>query len=238
MNDFYVGYLPHLPAGLRRFIALVVATLICVAAIIAILLVLGQMPFPEADFGYLQFLEYSGVILESPQPMLLTKQERFLLVAPGKHGAGDLVRGMHLRHVQLSASLIERSANRMLEIVPGSIRTTGSGAMPHAPIQLGSVTLTGEIVDSKCYLGVMNPGNGKVHRSCAARCISGGIPPAFVVRDASGATQILLLIGPQGRLHGPILDFVGEPIQISGQLSRADDLLTLETDPSMFRRWE
>jgi hypothetical protein len=29
------------------------------------------------------------------------------------------------------------------------------------------MTLTGEIVDSKCYLGVMNPGQGKVHRDCA-----------------------------------------------------------------------
>jgi hypothetical protein len=86
---------------------------------------------------------------------------------------------------------------------------------------------------------VMNPGNGKVHRSCAARCISGGIPPAFVVRDASGATQSLLLIGPQGRpLHDRIPDFVGEPIQITGQLSRADDILTLETELSMFRRRE
>ena len=44
---------------------------------------------------------------------------------------------------------------------------------------LDTFTLIGEIVDSKRYLGVMNPGNGKVHRDCAVRCLSGGIPPIF-----------------------------------------------------------
>jgi hypothetical protein len=241
MNDFYVGYLPYPQPGLRRFLAVIIAILIGVAAIIAILLVFGQMPFPGSHFGYLRYHEYDGVILESPQPMLLTSRGRFLLVAPGKHGAGDLVRGMNLRGVRLSASLIERSGNRMLEVVPGSVLVAGAGAgtLPDPPMQLGSVTLTGEIVDSKCYLGVMNPGSGKVHRSCAARCISGGIPPAFLVRDASGATRILLLSGPQGQpLQRRILDFAAEPIKITGQLSRADDFLTLEIDPSTIQRRE
>jgi hypothetical protein len=239
MNDFYVGYLPYAPSGLRRFLAAIIATLIGVAAIIAILLVVGQMPFPESHFGYLRYHEYDGVILESPQPMLLTNRGRFLLVAPGKHGAGGLVQGMNLRSIRLSASLIERSGNRMLEVVPGSVFVAGAGATPDAPVQLGSVTLTGEIVDTKCYLGVMNPGSGKVHRSCAARCISGGIPPAFLVRDASGATRILLLSGPQGQpLHRRILDFVAEPIEITGQLSRAGDFLILETDASTIQRRE
>jgi hypothetical protein len=51
--------------------------------------------------------------------------------------------------------------------------------------------LRGEIVDTKCYLGVMTPGEDKVHRGCAVRCISRGVPPAFLVRDASADSRIL-----------------------------------------------
>lgn len=51
---------------------------------------------------------------------------------------------------------------------------------------LGEFTLQGEIVDSKCYLGVMRPGNTKTHRACAVRCIAGGVPPVLLVRDAQG----------------------------------------------------
>jgi hypothetical protein len=102
---------------------------------------------------------------------------------------------------------------------------------------LGQVTLSGEIVDSKCYLGVMNPGNGKVHRDCAVRCISGGIPPAFSVKDAEGRPKILLLAGADGRqLNREVLDFVAEPITIRGRLTRAGETYILWAEPSSFVR--
>ncbi len=65
-------------------------------------------------------------------------------------------------------------------------------------MDLGAVTLTGEIVDTKCHLGVMNPGEGKVHRDCAVRCISGGAPPVSGA-DQEGDTRLLLLTGADGR---------------------------------------
>jgi hypothetical protein len=76
--------------------------------------------------------------------------------------------------------------------------------------------MTGEIVDSKCYLGVMNPGRGKVHRDCAARCLSGGVPPIFITTDG---TQ-LLLVGSDGSALGrdELREFVAEPITIQGEL--------------------
>jgi hypothetical protein len=79
------------------------------------------------------------------------------------------------------------------------------------------VTVTGEIVDSKCYLGVMNPGQGKVHRDCAAGCLSGGIPPIFVTTDGNGQ---FLLVGLDGRALGrdALREFIAEPITIRGEL--------------------
>ena len=76
--------------------------------------------------------------------------------------------------------------------------------------------LGGEIVDSKCYLGVMNPGRSKVHRDCAARCLRGGIPPMLVTADAT-----YLLAGAEGA------DFVGETVQVEGDVERSGDTLIL-----------
>jgi len=84
-------------------------------------------------------------------------------------------------------------------------------------MDLAAVELTGEIVDSKCYLGVMNPGNGKVHRDCAVRCISGGIPPAFLVRDADGRSKILLLTN----WNSEHLNHIAERITLRGHLTRS-----------------
>src|SRR5690349_19376703 len=60
------------------------------------------------------------------------------------------------------------------------------------------VSLRGEIVDSKCFLGAMRPGNGKTHKACAMLCIAGGVPPMFVTRDSAGREEYYLLAGPDG----------------------------------------
>ncbi len=103
------------------------------------------------------------------------RYSRYLLVAPGKHGADDLVAGFDGKQVRLQGQLIYREGGTMVEITPGSIAVIDTApAVQEMTTDLGTVTVTGEIVDSKCYLGVMNPGQGKVHRDCAARCLSGG----------------------------------------------------------------
>jgi len=40
---------------------------------------------------------------------------------------------------------------------------------------------------------------GKVHRACAVRCLSGGVPPGLLVRDESGNAVTYLLVGEDGR---------------------------------------
>ena len=111
----------------------------------------------------------------------------------------------------------------MIELVPGSLTGGKEGLPTNGREDLGEVQLTGEIVDSKCYFGVMNPGGGKVHRDCAARCISGGIPPAFLVRDGGGNTATLLLANWKREL----LDHIAEPVTVRGRLSRSAGRLTL-----------
>ena len=237
-DDFYIGYIPRAPAVLGRRIKRIVIWLAAASVAIGALLILDQAPFAASKFEYGIYHDYTGVIEEWPYPILRTSNSSFLLVGPGKHGVLGSVRGMPGKGVRLKASLIERMQDRMLEVVPGSIQETGIGlTAADQQTDLGPVRLRGEIVDTKCYLGVMNPGNGKVHRDCAVRCISGGAPPAFIARDASGETRVLLLTGSDGRaLHREVLPFVAEPLLIAGELVRSGSHLILKAEPSRFRR--
>lgn len=222
-SEFYVGYLP-MPRGLRRTILRVIVALAALAAGLAAILIAGQRPFPAGSFEFQQYREFRGTLLAEPYPALAIAGQGlpWLLVAPGKHGVGDLS-ALDGRQVQLSGERIIRGSDHMIELAPGSLRSTGSGQSFAAPTVLGQVELTGEIVDSKCYFGVMNPGNGKVHRDCAARCISGGVPPAFLVRDAGGRVATLLL----ANWRRESIDHVAEPVTIRGRLVRAAGRLTL-----------
>ncbi len=75
------------------------------------------------------------------------------------------------------------------------------------------------------------------HRACAVRCLSGGIPALFVVRDADGSAVSLLLTGRDGRaLNGEILDLVAEPLVVRGAVERQGALLLLRAEPGDFRR--
>ena len=248
MHDFYVGYLPKAPTVLAGFVRKVIVVLGLVTMTMALMLVVAQEPFANSTFEYGKVRAFEGVVEAQPFPTLLVarpgeigqhdKYSRYLLVAPGKHGADDLVASIDGKQVRLQGQLIYRDGGTMVEIVPGSIAVVG--AVP--PVQeiardLGNVTVSGEIVDSKCYLGVMNPGQGKVHRDCAARCVSGGIPPIFITTDGH---QQLLLVGPDGRTLGrdALREFIAEPLQIQGELLERGSAQLLKIDPKALRHSE
>jgi len=250
MSDFYVGYLPKAPQTIARFVRRIVAGVGLLAVSVALVLVLGQMPFANSAFEFGKPRTFEGIIETGPYPTLLVarpgetgpgqigeeeKYSRYLLVAPGKHGADDLVADLDGKRVSLQGQLIYRDGGTMVELAPGSIKLLDTGPAGQAATRdLGAVTVTGEIVDSKCYLGVMNPGQGKVHRDCAARCLSGGIPPIFVT--ANGGEQFLL-VGPGGNALGrdALREFVAEPLTLRGELLQRGDSRLLKIDPQELR---
>jgi hypothetical protein len=87
---------------------------------------------------------------------------------------------------------------------------------------LGAVTLTGELVDTKCYIGVMRPATGKVHRACAIRCLSGGVPPGLLLRDADGNGVVLLLAGTEGRALDLDPQLAARTLTVDGRLEVLD----------------
>jgi hypothetical protein len=234
MTEFYIGYLPKAPAVLARHMRKTVIALKTAAVAAVLTLVAVQQPFAAAAFEFLKWREFTGIVQERPYPALRVAhpggESSYLLVRPGKHGAAGLVRGLEGRSVRLQAQLIYRGSHTMLEVKPASLELLAGRAEPEPPILVAeSVTLQGEIVDSKCFLGVMNPSTGKVHRDCAARCISGGIPPALLVR--SGEHEgLYLLIDERGEPMGrQLLPRVAEPVRVSGSVLRQGSQLLLRT---------
>src|SRR4030095_6015081 len=129
----------------------------------------------------------------------------------------------------------------MIEVSDGSIHVADASALQRpsatgSPVSLGKQTFVGEIVDSKCYLGVMNPGALTPHRACAIRCISGGIPPVLLVRQEDGSATYLLLVSADGKpVNQHVLDIIAEPVEITGEVERQGDLLILRADPATYR---
>jgi len=228
-NDFYIGYLPKSPESQGRFTKRIVIVLILLVIVVVSALIFGQERLPVANFEFGTIRHFEGTIELSPYPTLASPDRRYLLAAPGKHGADQLVRDFTGKNVSLDAKRIFRDGRTMLEVMPGSVKNAGGPSSP-APldVELGNVSLIGEIVDSKCYTGVMNPGRGKVHRDCAARCISGGIPPLFLAKNNKGDAELYELADRDGKPVGKeILPMVAQPVTIEGKAFRRGSTLML-----------
>ena len=242
MREFYVGYLPSMPPGIRRRVRVAVAAIVLLAIAGAALFAASQKEFAESYFEFGKRGEFSGTIELHPFPTLVpngpakpaeSHETPYLLVAPGKHGADVLLAGWDGKQVRLRGTLIHRFEGRMIEVEPASIAEAGRPSAHAGDGEyLGETTLSGEIVDTKCFLGVMNPGEGKVHRDCAARCLRGGIPPALVTADIDGTRRIVLLVDENGKPlpKEAYLPLVGQPVSIRGRTSESGGLYYLAKD--------
>ena len=74
----------------------------------------------------------------------------------------------------------------------------------------------------------MNPGRGKVHRDCAARCLSGGIPPALLTSTG----EIVLLVNHDGKpfAQDALREFVDEVVVVRGDLIRRGDIKMMQAE--------
>jgi hypothetical protein len=241
-EEFYVGYLPQAPSRLAVFVRRTIVALLLIAALTALALVFGQHRFPAAHFEFGQEREFEGTVKLEPYPALIVSREgaqtRYTLVGTGKHGAVATLAGFADRQVKLRGTLIYRDNLSMIEVAPGSVVAVNPAPATQTVTEdLGRQTLTGEIVDSKCWAGVMNPGSTKVHRDCAVRCISGGIPPMLIVHDDAAKSATLLLVSATGQpVNQEVLDYIAEPVEITGQVVKAGPQLFLRADPKTIRR--
>lgn len=252
-EEFYVGYFPRAPRGIGRAARGYTLRLLAVALAAAALLAMGQDHANSGAFDYGHPQRLFGQIRSKPYPMLLAPgagltdrqavYTRYLLVAEGKHGAQAETDSLDGQWVELTGTRIHRGHREMLELAPDGVvvvpptANVRLGILLAPPVTLGRMRLVGEVVDSKCWLGVMKPATGAVHRGCAARCLAGGIPPLLMLRDSTGATVHLLLTGADGEPASQrFLPLVGQEVALTGEVMEEGELLILrvasiERDP-------
>jgi nitrite reductase/ring-hydroxylating ferredoxin subunit/DMSO/TMAO reductase YedYZ heme-binding membrane subunit len=247
--EFYVGYLSRAPLRLATIYRRSLPYLGGAVALVALLIAVLQGPYAPSIFEYQNYRQFEGTVVEVPHPMLEVQrpgftgdagaESHYLLTVFGKHGADASVRGLAGHRVRLGGALLYHEGLTMLELENRPIQTLEIHDPPEGPEVVGRVTLEGEIVDSKCYLGTMKPARWKPHRACAINCIAGGVPPLLVVETSDGSRQHFLLVDPSGApINDQILDRVAEPVSVTGERRRLGDLQILAVDPGEIVRLE
>jgi len=235
-DEFYIGHLDRAPASLSRFLRRVTLLLVLVAVPLFGLLAAMQQSQPSGRFEFGIYRDFVGVLYTEPLPYLRVFDPQsaespvrtLLLVGFGKHGIPAKARALSGQRVAFKGSLIEREGLTMVEMNDReSIRglgEPGSGQQRGESETIGQVSLKGELVDTKCWLGVMRPATGKVHRACAIRCLEGGIPPGLLIREESGAMKVFPLVGPRGGPAEFDLQWAAREVAVEGTLELLDGL--------------
>lgn len=249
-DEFYIGWQPEAPLGVSRRVRHFIFAVCLIVPAVGALLVLNQRGFASSSFEFGQPSVLEGVLVKQPVPFLAVHRGRdadgqpvfqnILLVGKGKFGAGGMLADFEKKQgplegktVKLEGYLIYHDGRSLLEIEELlEVKAPVLGApSPVVTASLGTGAFMGEVADPKCLFGVMKPGHGKPHRSCAARCIAGGIPPVLKTIAANGRTQYFLLAdGENGALNEEVLPYVGGPVMVCGELRQVGDWLVLFKD--------
>ena len=251
-NEFYIGWLPKAPQGFAKHIRKVLLILVPLVVIIGIILALLQKKFDTGNFEFGTLTEVKGIYFNKPIPIIKVINGKDIwgnvsyisipLVGYGKHGADGIVAdiekekniSLDQKEVTLKGTLMYNDGKTIMQVSANDkplmhvadVRAT-SELLPQQK-ELGNMKVKGEIIDPKCYFGVMKPGEGKVHRDCAIRCILGGIPPMMRVKNTKGENNYYLIVGPNGeKMNKAVQYFVGEPIEMQARLVQYDDWIVM-----------
>lgn len=251
--EFYIGWMPKAPRPFAKHVRKVLLVLFPLAIIVGYLISTKQKKFSTANFEYGKLTELTGIYYNNPVPLLKVYDKNreaitIPLVGYGKHGAETAIMEMETekktslngREVTLKGTLLYGDGKTILQIDKNDqpVVNIGSGStFSVVERDLGIQTIRGEIVDPKCYFGVMKPGEGKVHRDCAIRCILGGIPPVLHVQNDKGESNYYLIVGQNGeKMNEAVQDVVAEPVRIEAKVVQQDDWIILYAGKQAIRR--
>lgn len=259
-NEFYIGWLPAAPDGISKHIRKVVIVLGILVMVGGTMLSLLQRKFSTANFEFGQLTAIKGIYYQFPVPSLKVMSSgnalghstyiTIPLVGYGKFGAEGLISDLEKeRKISLNEKLvtfkgtllysdgktllqIDKNDSPLVAITDPARRYLASEIQ-----ELGTIQLNGEILDPKCYFGVMKPGHGKPHRDCAIRCIAGGISPVFWVRNGKGEADYYLILDENGqKMNAELKGHIGEPVSLSARAVKFNDWIILYANKKSIKR--
>jgi hypothetical protein len=250
-DEFYIGWLPKAPVTVKRHTKKVLFFLLPAIIIIAVLLSLFQKQFGSGNFEFGTLTELKGIYFQRPVPCIKVTNGRNIfgqlsyisipLIGFGKAGVDGVIAvaeqqravSFDQKEVTLKGTLLYNDGKLLMQLDANDnpIITVGELADKELlPVveELGDKIVKGEIVDPKCYFGVMKPGEGKPHKDCAIRCILGGITPVLRVMNEQGETNYYMVLGANGeKMNQRIKDFVAEPVALHASVVKVDDWIVL-----------
>ena len=243
-DEFYVSYIEgSLGPKTKQTLKRLVLACIIIIAVGALVFSFSQKPFKNSTFELMSVTEITGTFHENPYPMLRVEVaentfKNVLLLGFGKSSANpfliklrDEVKDLNGKTLSIEGNLIYYNGKTLIQITDEEKVTLANNSIVETPsnIAISKMTLQGEIIDPKCYFGVMKPGRGKIHRSCAVRCISGGIPPVLASTDNNNMSQYFLLTDLNGNpINNTVLPFIGKPSEITGMVEKMEDWYVLK----------
>lgn len=105
---------------------------------------------------------------------------------------------------------------------PGILALSTGPAVSAAKAVAERVSVTGEIIDSWCYLTEIMYAEGSAHHQCAVWCAAGGIPVGILADD--GTVYIVLKVGEDDRsvAQPRIMEIQTHRVTVDGDLIRRD----------------
>lgn len=244
-KPFYIGWQAEMSPQHKQLLKRFLIPLFILIPILIIGVVLLQKQFNNHQFEFGDVKEFTGIYHSSPYPILTISEgdlpskfqgklkgisKSALLVGYGKFGAKGTMemieaqngQSLNNKKITIKGSLIYGDGKTVIELTAQEnslVKIHDERQPPFGVIPSNeNVTLTGEILDPKCYFGVMKPAVGKIHKSCAIRCISGGIPPVFRVQTDKNNYDYYLIIDKNGNdLSESILSIVAEEVTLKGE---------------------
>lgn len=233
-DDFFVGYEGRLPTAIAAWVRGVAAVLLLAVPLVVAMAAAGQQRADEGTYEFGIVKTFDGVVSLAPVPMLRGVADEtgvprdHLLVGALKSGAPSRLAEFDGKRVKLDGSLIHRRGQAMIEVLdPATIVAVEGDAAAVGPQALGTMTLRGELLDTKCFLGAMRPAVGKVHRGCATVCLKSGIPAGLRVVDGDGHEALVLLAGLPGQRLSVDYRLAGTMIEATGEVERVGDFTVM-----------
>ncbi len=247
-DNFFIGWQGNTSAENKKWIKRILIPIFILIPIVLFAIVILAKPFSSGQFELGKVKEFTGVYYEDPFPVLLLDKGQLdngnstsaLLVGHGKNGAKTFMYQaeekfgkLSGKKIKIQGTLIYGDGRTLIELTKkhkSVMEVLATEAKKSGTPRFTNKTLQGEIVDPKCWFGVMKPAEGKVHKSCAIRCISGGIPPVFLVRG-SVRNSYYILKGANGEdINQEVLEYIGEPVEVRGDAYQENGWEVLRVD--------